>query len=147
MGVSRSIRINILSKEKTIVDCLDLLFEQYWTPFDKNNKIVVSDEENTENIESIEGLYIFVIEKENNKLTFNINLWDIAHKETVLLLLQPKEKFENYNSFKLTLLPGAAKRLNGSNRQTDFSYYLERTIPILEKNNFIFEEISCIDLG
>lgn len=147
MGVTRSITMEVLSRDKSIIDCIDLLFKHGWTPFGRNNKISVSNGENITDLENIEDLYNFVSEKEKATAFCHINIWDISYQESMLMLIFPKEENDTYKAFKITFIPGTGKRLRGSIRYTDFSYYLERIIPLLEKNNFTFEKISCQDIG
>lgn len=147
MGVTRSITIEVLSKDKNIIDCMDLLFRHEWTPFGRNNKISVSDGEHITDLENIEDLYNFVSEREKATAFCHINIWDVSHQESVLMIILPKEEKDIFKAFTITFIPGTGKRLQGSIRYTDFSYYLERIIPLLEKNNFIFEKISCQDIG
>ncbi|HNA89115.1 MAG TPA: hypothetical protein PK989_07405 [Anaerolineales bacterium] len=147
MGVTRSITMEVLSRDKSIIDCVDLLFKNGWTPFGRDNHISVSDGDNIIDLDNIENLYTFVSEREKATAFCQINIWDISNQESILMLISPKEEKDIFKAFKITFIPGTGKRLQGSIRYTDFSYYLERIIPLLEKNNFIFEEISCRDLG
>lgn len=152
MSVERSITFDILVEKKGIPDCLKLFFSDHWTPFDKNKEITylsagIVDSTDTANTNDIEVLYKTIEEKEKLKEFCLVHFWDINLEEAHTLLVYPKKSRKRYNHFKLLISLGASKRLKGSQRQTDFSHYLEKIIPVLEKNNFLFESITCQDFG
>lgn len=152
MSVDRSITIDVLVEKKGIVDCLKLLFSNDWVLSDKSGKITYLPVGNTDSANPIvttdtEIFYKAVKEKEKNKELCLVHIWDNHYEEAHILFIYPEKENERYNHFKLLFSLGASKRLKGSQRQSDFSYYLEKIIPILEINNFLFESITCKDLG
>jgi hypothetical protein len=152
MSVDRSITIELLADKQKITDCLAALFSDHWTPFDENGKITylpvgVTDGADTTTDGSLETLYQVIQEKEIRQEFGLIYIWDLQHEESHCLLIFPETGKDSYNRFKLLFSLGSAKRLVGSQRQTDFSHYLSKIIPVLETNNFLFESITCIDFG
>jgi hypothetical protein len=152
MSVDRSITLEILVEKKRIADCLKLFFSSNWTPFDENNEIKyipigVVEVTDLAITNDVEVLYETIGKKEKRNELCLVHFWDEQREEAHALFIYPKERSERYNHFKLLISLGASKRLKGSQRQTDFSHYLEKIIPILESNNFLFESITCQDFG
>jgi hypothetical protein len=152
MSVDRSITLNILVEKKSIPDCLKLFFSNHWTPFNENQEIAylpvgIIDSSYSAITKDMEIFYKTIEEKEKLNEFCLVHFWDINHEEAHTLLIYPEKERERYNRFKLLWSLGAAKRLKGSQRQTDFSHYLEKVIPALEKNKFLFESITCQDFG
>lgn len=152
MSVDRSLTLEIFVEKKSIADCLKLFFRNDLTPFDKNSEIKylpvgIVDVTDLAITNDVEVLYETIEKKEKLKEFCLVHFWDIHHEEAHTLFIYPEGGRERYNHFKLLISLGASKRLKGSQRQTDFSHYLEKIIPILESNNFIFESITCQDFG
>ena len=152
MSVDRSITLEIFVEKKSITDCLKLFFRNNWTPFDENNEIKylpvgIVDVTDLASTNNVGVLYESVQKKEKLNELCLVHFWDIHHEEAHTLFIYPEERRERYNHFKLLWSLGAAKRLKGSQRQTDFSHYLEKIIPMLENSNFLFESITCQDFG
>jgi len=152
MSVDRSITFEILVEKKGIPDCLKLFFSDHWTPYNENREIAylpvgITDSSHMAITNDMEVLYKTVEEKEKLKEFCLVHFWDNNHEEAHTLLIYPEKEDERYNRFKILWSLGVAKRLEGSQRQTDFSYYLEKIVPVLEKNKFLFESVACQDFG
>jgi hypothetical protein len=152
MSVDRSIEIEIYTSKKEILDFLRLLFNDYWTPFNNDKRIeyLAFGHTNPASISTtvkIDELYQAIKLKEKAKEFCLIHLWDMSHEEAYTLFIYPEQEDEEYNQFKLLFSLGSSKKLTGSTRQTDFSFYLEKIIPIFETNGFIIGSITCKDIG
>lgn len=152
MSVDRSITLNILVEKKGLPDCLKLFFSDHWTLLNENQEITylpvgIIDDSYSAITKDAGVFYKTIKEKEKLNEFCLVHFWDINHEEAHTLLIYPEKEDERYNRFKLLWSLGAAKRLKGSQRQTDFSHYLEKVIPVLEKNKFLFESITCQDFG
>jgi hypothetical protein len=152
MSVDRSITFEIFVEKKGISDCLKLFFSDHWTPYNEDREITylpvgITDSSHIAITNDMAVFYKTVEEKEKLKEFFLVHFWDINHEEAHTLLIYPEKEDERYNRFKLLWSLGAAKKLKGSQRQTDFSHYLEKIVPVLEKNNFLFDSITCQDFG
>jgi hypothetical protein len=152
MSVDRSIGIDIFVEDKSVGDCLKLLFEGHWTPFDKSGQIHYlptgeMDSSRPVTTDDVNFLYK-VIEEKGRKREFNlVYIWDKHYEEASTLVVHMEDKHEIYNHFRLTFSLGTAKRLKGSNRHTDYSHYLENIVPLLEAHEYIMESITCTDFG
>lgn len=152
MTVHRTITLKVLVENRSPLDCLEVLFQEYWTPFDLNGRIrylLLGDTEefNFETTDSL-SLVFSVIESKFQQGEFGLLLiYDESHWESIDLFIYPQTPTEVYNRFKLVFSFGIGKRLPDSDRYTDYSYYLSRIIPLLENNDFHFEEVTCNDYG
>jgi hypothetical protein len=153
MGVSRQIDLEIFVQGKTYFDCLEILLTYEWTPFGPNGEIVHLavgdiDKFDFKTTSSLEYAYQVLSERQSRGEFGFLKIWDKQHEDDINLLIYPKEPTEIYNTFELHFsLVGAGKRLTEGGRYTDYSYYLRKIVPILEREGFLFGHIECCDVG
>ena len=75
-----------------------------------------------------------------------LTLFDKEHWESIDIWAYPVEERENGRCLKLIIQLGVGKRLAHAERYTDFSYYLNKIIPLLLSLNFLFETLTCKDV-
>lgn len=153
MGVQRSMEMEIYVRSKTYFDGLRILFEHDWTPFDLQGKVTYLapgdiDDFDFKTATTLDFVFQVLSEREARGEFGYMYVYDKQHRDMLTLSIYSRNKQPPYRVFEFHFgLGGAGKRLTGSVRHTDYSYYLERIVPVLEQEGFQFFQIKCHDLG
>ncbi len=151
MGVSRNIRIRLLTNLNFFSDIITVLISEGYC-FGEKNKIVTLSENDVDEFNYMEfdtfDIVKGVLDKREQKGYNNyIVIWD---NETDESLLVSSTKLENnYSDYKnhydINFAIGYGVRIKDAERYTDFSIYLNKLLPVLLKNSIYLCEINCSD--
>jgi hypothetical protein len=152
MGIQRSIELHISSEDKNRVDLLHALVKDDWTPYNPDGQVEYTalgdvndfDYATTSNIGTVYGV---LAEKEKRKETGSIILWDKNHTERLSVLMPFGDSKDYRSEFKIVFGIGVGKRVFEGSRNTDFTYYLKRLLPIIQNEGFTVIAINCLDIG
>ncbi|WP_192820954.1 hypothetical protein [Rufibacter sp. LB8] len=152
MSVSRSIKIRVVTNHKTLSDLIRDFTNDFWTLKDQNGKfssIAVNDLDDFDYkvFYDVEEVYKILDNRERSNKLNAITFCDREYFECNILLIYP---LENKNSgyakhYELHITPGIGKRIIGSDRYTDYGYYLNNTLPKLKEIGCYVCEVECQD--
>ncbi|MBX0335584.1 hypothetical protein K3G39_20320 [Pontibacter sp. HSC-14F20] len=152
MGVQRTIRVRVLTKDKRLSDFIKNLTNNFWSlqnPSGAYTSIPLDDEGEFDYITFKESESVFKIldlrdayEKPNA-----VNLWNQELEESINLLIHPLEgDYDGYSKqYELNFSLGIGQRISGADRYTDYGYYLNQLIPKLQLINCQVCEFECHD--
>ncbi|MFC3809311.1 hypothetical protein [Lacihabitans lacunae] len=152
MGVSRTIKIRILTDNTSQSNLIKSFTENFWNLKSKTGTVTSISEDDIDKFEyhdfpDTKVVYEILDKREKAKKVNALIIWDTNYSENIQLLIYSLEN--KYNAFgkhyELHFSPGIGKRILLADRYTDFSFYLNQLIPKLEAINCRICEVECRD--
>ena len=151
MGVDRSIEIKLVTNFDYFTEILQLLIENGYSFNDDGTVASLSDTDIDEFdfilYNSFADVKDVLNRREDNQLDNHVSIWDRSIDDS--LLVSSKRLNSDYrgyrNQYNLTFNIGHGIRIEGADRYTDYSKYLNKLLPIFTSNSMYVCEINCCD--
>ncbi len=153
MSVDRSITISVSSENQSTLDCFNVITQNLWSPYNHQNQIRYLplgdtkefDFESTSNMEIVTSTLESKFEAGEFFIVGLSGKIDDENLESIDLWIFPKPH-DRYVDFDIRITLGVGKRLVHLDRFTDYSYYLNQLLPVLNKAGFQVGKVVCEDI-
>lgn len=151
MSLSRSIDVRIATNFRNQAELAEVLMGIYpmKNPEGAYSSIAIDDNDDWGSVEysSFEEVSEVLIKREEQGDVNSVTLWTPDYNESIFLHIHINpEKYAGYrNHYELAFFGDFQERILGASRYTNFSFYLNKIVPLLVDNDCLICEIKCED--
>jgi len=152
MSVDRSVEIRLVTKLDYFSELLQLLTRNIYS-FNDDGTVTSLHEADIDDFDFMQFSSFQVAKdvlnkREDNGLDNHVVIWDKSLDDSLLVRsTRLHNDYKGYkNQYNIVFIIGHGRRIEGADRYTDFSKYLNKLMPILITKDIYVCEINCRDL-